>query len=54
MELKLVQDLELLDQDLLFLVLLYLRKAYNVLDQERLLQTLEGYGSGPKLRRLLS
>ena len=33
----------------ILLVLIDLRKAYNNLDQGRLLQTLEGYGPGQKL-----
>ena len=45
MELKLAQDLESMDQDPLLLVFLYLGKAYNNLDQGKLLQTLEGYGT---------
>ena len=53
MEHKLVQELASVDQDPLFSVLLDLRKAYNNLDQGRLLQNLEGYGAGPKLWGLL-
>ena len=54
MELKLVQEFASLDQDPLFLVFLEQRKYYNNLDRGRLLQTLEGYGAGPKLWGLLA
>ena len=47
MELKLAQDLTSIYQDPLLLVLLDLRKAYDTVDRERLLITLEGYGTGP-------
>ena len=46
---KMNQDLSSTDQDSLFLVYLYLRKAYNTEDQERILMILEGYGAGPHL-----
>ena len=49
MELKLAQDLASVYQGPLFLVFLYLWKAYGKLEQGRLLQTLEGYGVGPKI-----
>ena len=45
MELKLDQELSRIYQDPLFLVFLELRKAYNTVDQDRLLITLEGYGT---------
>ena len=54
MELKPDQELESVDQDPLLLVFLDLRKAYDNLDWGRLLNTLEGYGVGQKLRRLLT
>ena len=37
----------------LLLVLLDLRKAYDTVDQERLLITMEGYGAGPHMCGLL-
>ena len=42
-----------MEHDPLFSVFLYLRKAYNNLDQGILLQTIEGYGVVPKLQGLL-
>ena len=50
MELKLPQELASVDQDPLLLVFLDLRKAYNNIYRGRLLQNLEDYGAGPKLR----
>ena len=43
MELKLAQDLASIYQEPLFLVFLDLRKAYDIVNRERLLITLEGY-----------
>ena len=48
MEIKLTHELVIMDQDLLLLVFLDLWKAYDNLYRGRLLQTLEGYGAGPK------
>ena len=53
MELKLTQELSSIDQDPLFLVFLDLWNAYNNVDRERLIITLEGYGSGPHMCSLL-
>ena len=47
LKMKVDQDLSRTNQDLLFLVFLDLRKAYETVDCERLLTTLEGYGAGP-------
>ena len=49
MELKIAQELASIDQDSLFLVLLDVRKAYDTVDKERLLITLEGYSAVPCL-----
>ena len=53
MELKLSQELVSIDQCPFFLVFLDLRKAYDTVDQYRLLTTLDGYGSGPWMCGLL-
>ena len=54
MEFKLLQELASVDQDPLLLVFLELRKSYDNLERWRLIQTLEDYGEGPKLRGLLA
>ena len=43
-----------MDQDPLFLIFLELRKSYNTLDRGCFLITLEGYGAGPCMQRLLA
>ena len=53
MELKIAHDLARIDQELIFLVFLDLRKAYDTMDWDRLLITLEGYGAGPWLCGIL-
>ena len=53
MELKLAQELASIDQDPLFLVLLDLNNAYDSVDWDHLLVTLEGYGVSPQLCGLL-
>ena len=53
MELNPAQELASIDQSPLFLVFLDLRKAYDTVDQERLIITLEGHGAGPCLCGLL-
>ena len=54
MDLNMTQDLAIIDQDLLLLVFQDLCKAYNTLDRRQHLQTLEGYGAGPKIWLLLT
>ena len=53
MELKLDQELDSIGQYPFFLVFLDLRKAYDTVDQEHVLVTLEGYGAGPHICGLL-
>ena len=53
MELKIEQELDILDQEPLFLVLLDLRKEYDTVDQERLIMKLYGYSVIPRLCGLL-
>ena len=54
MDLKIAQELASVEQYPLFLVFLDIRKACDNLDRGWLLQTLVGYGEGPKLRSLLA
>ena len=54
MELKMEQDLASIYQYPLFLEFLDLRKGYDTLHRVRILQTLERYGAGPKMRGLLA
>ena len=54
MDLNMAQYLSRIDQDPLLLLLLDLRKAYDMLDRECTLQILEGYGSVPRLRGILA
>ena len=53
MELKLAQDISRVDHEPLFVVFLDLRKAYNTMDRDRLIQTLKRYGVGPRMCGLL-
>ena len=53
MELNLVQELSSVDNEPVFLVLLYLQKAYDTVYRDRLIKTLEGCGEGPYMCRLL-
>ena len=48
LEFKLTQELEIVYQEPLFLLLLYLSNAYNNLDRGPLLQTLDGVWGGTK------
>ena len=53
MEANIVQHLYGLIHEPLFQVFLDVRKAYNLLDRERFLEVLRGYGMGPNMARLL-
>ena len=54
LEAKLLQQLAALREEVLYVIFLDLRKAYDALDKSRCLEILEGYGVGPKSRRLLT
>ena len=53
LEAKLLQQLAALREEVLYVILLDLHKAYDALDRSRCLEILEGYGVGPRARRLL-
>ena len=53
-ELKLAQDLVRVNQCPLFLVFLDLRKAYGILNRGRLIRTLEEYGAGPRMCKIVA
>jgi len=52
-EAKLLQQLAAINQVTLFEVFLDLKKAYDMLDQDRMLDILEGYGVGPCMHGIL-
>ena len=54
LELKLAQEIASIDQDTLLLVFLDLQKAYDTVDCGHILTTLEVYGAGPFMSRLLA
>ena len=53
LEAKLLQQLAAMREEVLYVIFLYLTKAYDALDRSRCLGILEGYGVGPGARRLL-
>ena len=50
---KPIQQLAALREEILYLIFFDLHKAYEALDRSRGLDILEGYGVGPRARRLL-
>ena len=53
LEAKLLQKLVALREEVLYVIVLDLHKAYDALDRSRCLEILEGYGVGPNARKLL-
>ena len=53
LEANLLQQLAALREEVLYMVFLDLHKAYEALDRSRCLDILDGYGVGPRARRLL-
>ena len=53
LEAKLFQQLAVLSEEVVYVIFLYLHKAYDALDRSRCLDILEGYGVGPQSCRLL-
>ena len=49
-----VQQLVALREEVLYVIFLDLHKAYDALDRSRCPEILEGYGVGPKVRRILT
>ena len=54
LELKISQELDIINQNPLLLIFLDLCKAYDSVYLECLLTTLEGYGAGTNMRGLLA
>ena len=53
LEVKLLQQLAPMREEVLYVIFLDLTKAYDALDRSRSLEILEGYRLGPQVRRLL-
>ena len=53
LEVKLLHQLAALWEEVLYVIFLYLHKAYDALDRSRCLVILEGYGVGPQAQWLL-
>ena len=53
LESELLQQLAAMREEVLYVIFLDLTKAYDVLDRSSSLDILEGYGVGPRARRLL-
>ena len=54
LEVKLLQQLASIREEVLYVIFLDLTKAYDALDRSRCIEILEGYGVGPSARRLLT
>ena len=52
LEAKLIQQISALMEGVLCVIFLELHKTYDALDRSRCLEILEGYGVGPRARRL--
>ena len=53
LEAKLVQKLVDLREEVIYVIFLDLHKVYDALDRSKCLEILEGYGVGPRTRRIL-
>ena len=53
LESKLLQQLAALREEVLYMIILDLKKVYGNLDRSRCLEILEGYGVGPQVCKLL-
>ena len=53
LEAKLLQKLATMREEVLYVIFIDLQKAYDALDRDRCLEILEGYGVGPRARRIL-
>ena len=53
LEAKMLQHIEALREEVLYVIFLDLHKVYDALDRSRCLDILEGYGVGPQDRRPL-
>ena len=53
LEVKLLQQLAAMTEEVLYVIFLDLTKAYDALERSRSLEILEGYGLGQRVRRLL-
>ena len=54
LEVKLLQQLAAMREEVIYVIFLDLTKVYDALDRSRCLDILEGYGVGPNARRLLT
>ena len=53
LEANLLQHLAALREEVLYVIILELHRAYDALDRSRCLEILEEYGIGPRARKLL-